>query len=104
MRKGKPIRPKLREPFGVSSQTFAPAKSTEVSSRNPGYEPRITLFKPNILLLVPCYFRKRFSSRTSTNRAKEGWRFKIADFGIRGFRCQGFRCQGNKAKELKPEH
>jgi hypothetical protein len=93
MRKGKPIKPKLIELFGVSSQAFALAQSTEVSSRNPGYGPRITLLKPNILLFVPCYLRKRFARIKSTNRAKEGWRFMMADFGIGGFRCQGFRCQ-----------
>ncbi len=70
-RKGKPIKLKLIKLFGVSSQAFALAQSTEVSSRNPRYGPRITLFKPNILLLVPCYFRKRFSSIRSTNRAKK---------------------------------
>ena len=79
MRKGKPIKPKLIELFGVSSQAFALVQSTEVSSRNPRYGPRITFLKPNILMLVPCYLRKRFARIKSTNRAREGWRFRIVD-------------------------
>jgi hypothetical protein len=71
MRKGKPIKPKLTELFGVSSQAFALAQSTEVSSRNPRYGPRITLLKPNIFLFVPCYLKKRFARIRSTNRAKK---------------------------------
>jgi len=43
MRKGKPIKPKLIELFGVSSQAFALAESTEVSSRNPDDQEGITL-------------------------------------------------------------
>ena len=88
MRKGKLIEPKLRELFGFSSQAFARAKSTEVSTRNPRYGPRITSRKPNILLLLPCYFRKRLSSIGSTNRAKEKGRLGISDCEMRGFRCQ----------------
>ena len=98
MRKEKPIEPKLRELFGVSSQAYARAKSTEVSSRNPRYGPRITLCKPNFLLLLPCYFRKRFSSIVSTNRAKEEGTFWIGDFGMRignfGFRNERFQVSG----------
>jgi len=93
MRKGKPIKPKLIELFGVSSQAFALAQSTEVSSRNPGYGPRITLLKPNILMLVPCQLRKRIARIRSTNRAKEGRNFglRIQELEVSGVRDSGVR-------------
>ncbi len=42
-RKGEPIKLKLIKLFGVSSQAFALAQSTEVSSRNPDDREGITL-------------------------------------------------------------